>query len=113
MSVNIYDTANQLEKELRETDQYVNLKNAFDKVHSDEEANNLFNQFRQVQQVLQQKQMTGQEITEEEAKEAQQLSAQIGQNEVIAEMLEAEKAVGQMIDDINQVVVKPIQELYQ
>lgn len=113
MSVNIYDTANQLEKELRETDQYVNLKNAFDKVHSDEEANNLFNQFRQVQQVLQQKQMTGQEITEEEAKEAQQLSAQIGQNEVIAELLEAEKAVGQMIDDINQVVVKPIQELYQ
>lgn len=113
MSVNIYDTANQLERELRETDQYVNLKAAFEKVRGDEEASGLFNEFRQVQQTLQQKQMTGQEITEEEAQNAQEISGKIGQNEIIGELLEAEKAVGQMIDDINQVVLKPVQELYQ
>lgn len=113
MSVNIYDTANQLEKELRETDQYVNLKSAFEKVHGDEEASGLFNEFRQVQQSLQQKQMTGQEITEQEAQQAQELSGKISENQTIAELLEAEKAVGQMIDDINQVVLKPVQELYQ
>jgi cell fate (sporulation/competence/biofilm development) regulator YlbF (YheA/YmcA/DUF963 family) len=113
MSVNIYDTANQLERELRQTEQYTKLKEAFDNVHADEEANDLFNQFRQIQQVLQQKQMTGQEITEEEAQQAQELSGKIGQNEVIGQLLEAERAVGQMIDDINQTVVKPIQELYQ
>lgn len=113
MSVNIYDTANQLERELRETDQYLKLKSAFEKVHADEDASELFNQFRQVQQTLQQKQMSGQEISEEEAQQAQEISAKISENDIIAELLEAEKAVGQMIDDINQVVVKPIQELYQ
>ena len=33
--------------------------------------------------------------------------------ETISGLLEAEKQVGQMIDDINQVVLKPVRELYQ
>lgn len=113
MSVNIYDTANQLEREIRETDQFVALKEAFSAVKSNEEANQVFEEFRSVQQVLQQKQMTGQEITEEEAQNAQAISAKIGENDIISNLLEAEKQVGQMIDDINQVVLKPVRELYQ
>lgn len=113
MSVNIYDTANQLESELRQTDQYLKLKETFEKIHKDEKASELFTNFRQIQQTLQQKQMTGQEISEEEAQQAQEISGEISENETIAGLLEAEKAVGQMIDDINQVVLKPIQELYQ
>lgn len=113
MSVNIYDTANQLESELRQTDQYLKLKETFEEIHKDEEASELFNNFRQIQQTLQQKQMAGQEISEEEAQQAQEISGKISENETIAGLLEAEKAVGQMIDDINQVVLKPIQELYQ
>lgn len=113
MAVNIYDTANQLEKEIRETEQFVTLQESFKAVQSDEEASAIFNEFRNVQQVLQQTQMTGQEITEEEAQQAQEISGKIGENEIISGLLEAEKQVGQMIDDINQVVLKPVRELYQ
>ncbi|API89084.1 hypothetical protein BKP56_07380 [Marinilactibacillus sp. 15R] len=113
MSVNIYDTANQLEREIRETEQFVKLQEAFTAVKNDEEASKIFEEFRSVQQVLQQKQMSGQEITEEEAQHAQEISGKIGQNETISGLLEAEKQVGQMIDDINQVVLKPVRELYQ
>ncbi|WP_027107722.1 YlbF family regulator [Lacticigenium naphthae] len=113
MTVNVYDTANQLEKELRETDVYLNLKKAFAKVQADEEANPLFQEFREVQQNLQQKQMSGQEISEPEVQKAQELSGKIGNNEVINDLLEAEKQVGQMIDDVNQVILKPVRELYQ
>ncbi|MFC6464756.1 YlbF family regulator [Marinilactibacillus sp. GCM10026970] len=113
MAVNIYDTANQLEREIRETEQFVTLQESFKAVQNDEEASAIFNEFRNVQQVLQQKQMTGQEITEEEAQQAQEISGKIGENEIISGLLEAEKQVGQMIDDINQVVLKPVRELYQ
>lgn len=113
MTVNIYDTANQLEQELRGTDEFVKLDAAFSAVKEDEEANQVFTEFRQVQQNIQQKQMMGQEISEEEAAQAQEVSTKISENEIITKLLEAEKQVGQMIDDINQVVLKPVRELYQ
>ncbi|HAJ69897.1 MAG: YlbF family regulator [Alkalibacterium sp.] len=113
MSVNIYDTANQLEQDLRKTDEFQSLQAAFKAVRENEEANKVFNEFRQVQQMIQQKQMSGQEITEEEAQQAQEVSKEIGENALITDLLEAEKSVGQMIDDINQTVLKPVTELYQ
>lgn len=113
MSVNIYDTANQLEQDLRKTEEFNQLDAAFKAVKEDEEANTVFNEFREVQQMIQQKQMTGQEITEEEAQQAQGISSKIGENALITDLLEAEKRVGQMIDDINQTVLKPVRELYQ
>jgi len=113
MSVNIYDAANQLERDLRKTDQYKNLEEAFETLQKDDEAKALFDQFRLTQQTLQQKQMTGQEIGEDEAKQAQELSQKVGNNDVLSELIQAEQELGQMIEEINQIALKPIQELYQ
>lgn len=113
MSVNIYDAANQLERDLRKTDQYKKLEEAFETLQKDDEAKALFDQFRLTQQTLQQKQMTGQEIGEDEAKQAQELSQKVGNNDVLSELIQAEQELGQMIEEINQIALKPIQELYQ
>lgn len=113
MSVNIYDAANQLERDLRKTDQYKKLEEAFETLQKDDEAKVLFDQFRLTQQTLQQKQMTGQEIGEDEAKQAQELSQKVGNNDVLSELIQAEQELGQMIEEINQIALKPIQELYQ
>ena len=113
MSVNIYDAANQLERDLRKTDQYKKLEEAFETLQKDDEAKALFDQFRLTQQNLQQKQMTGQEIGEDEAKQAQELSQKVGNNDVLSELIQAEQELGQMIEEINQIALKPIQELYQ
>ena len=113
MSVNIYDAANQLERDLRKTDQYKKLEEAFETLQKDDEAKSLFDQFRLTQQTLQQKQMTGQEIGEDEAKQAQELSQKVGNNDVLSELIQAEQELGQMIEEINQIALKPIQELYQ
>jgi len=113
MAVNIYDTANQLESDLRETDQFLKLKSSFENLQENEESKELYNQFRQIQQTLQQKQASGQEITEEDTQSAQELSTKVTEDPVLAELIEAEKEVGQMIDEINQIALKPVQELYQ
>ena len=91
MSVNIYDAANQLERDLRKTDQYKKLEGAFETLQKDDEAKALFDQFRLTQQTLQQKQMSGQEIGEDEAKQAQELSQKVGNNDVLSELIQAEQ----------------------
>ena len=79
--VNVYDTANQLERELREIPEFTSLKTAFEAVKEDEVAFELFVEFQQMQLMLQQKQMTGMPFTEEEEEAAQEMSVRVQENE--------------------------------
>ncbi|ALV22995.1 hypothetical protein NY10_2411 [Carnobacterium antarcticum] len=113
MDTNIYDTANQLEKELRETEAYADLQAAFAAVKEDPEANEVFQQFQEIQMSLQQKQMSGEEILEEEIKEAQEMALKSGENLIIKDLMEAEQKLSTLIDDLNRIIMKPIQDIYQ
>ena len=88
MSTNIYDTANQLERDLRETEAYVALKAAYEAVKANPESNDMFKEFQGIQIKLQQKQMSGEEILEEEIKEAQEMAMKTGENETIKVLME-------------------------
>lgn len=110
---NIYDTVNQVERELRETEQYVNLKEGIAAVKADEEANAILTDFQGVQQLVYQKQQMGQQINEEEAEQAQAVSQQMQENQLTSELMEKEQQLNQVLTDINQTIMKPIQELYQ
>jgi cell fate (sporulation/competence/biofilm development) regulator YlbF (YheA/YmcA/DUF963 family) len=84
MSVNLYDAAYALEKEIRQSDEYKHLQQMYNEVNADPTAKNMFDNFRQIQMNLQQKQMTGQEISEQEVQHAQSTVALVQQNEKIA-----------------------------
>ncbi|MGX7393908.1 MULTISPECIES: YlbF family regulator [Carnobacterium] len=113
MNNNIYDTANQLEQELRTTEAYADLKAAFDSVKNNAEANEVFQQFQEIQMKLQQKQMSGEEILEEEIKEAQEMALKSGDNAIIKDLMEAEQKLSTLIDDLNRIIMKPVQDIYQ
>ena len=85
---NIYDTANQLERELRESEQFQDLKGSFDRLKANEEAYALFKEFQELQQSLQQKMMVGEEMTEEEAQKAQELSQKIQQDGIVSDLMQ-------------------------
>lgn len=111
--INIYDDINKLEASLRQTDEFANVKAAVESVKSDQEALALFQSFRKIQLTLQEKQMKGEEISGEEIEYAQK-TAQLAQtNEKIFHMLQSEMALSQMIEEINRVLLKPVQELYE
>lgn len=110
---NIYDTANKLEQELRETEVYLDLKSAFSNVKEDSEANEVFQKFQEIQMKLQQKQMSGEEIAEEEIQEAQEMALKSGENNLIKELMEAEQKLSTLIDDLNRIIMKPVQDIYQ
>lgn len=113
MSNNIYDTANQLEREIRSNESYVQLKSALEGIQTDPEANEAFQALQQVQMRLQQKQQSGQEITEEDVQEAQDVSVKAGENEQVKALMEAEQGLSGLIEELNAIIMKPVQDLYQ
>ncbi|WP_147533103.1 YlbF family regulator [Bacillus marasmi] len=112
MAVNMYDAAYELEKAIRQSDEYARLQTMYQAVNADEEARKMFEGFRELQLNLQQKQMMGEEISQEEMEQAQQTVALVQQNLKIAQLMEAEQVMGRVISELNQVIMKPLEELY-
>ncbi|KAA9031636.1 YlbF family regulator [Niallia endozanthoxylica] len=112
MAVNLHDSAYELEKALRSSDEYKTLKNLYDEVNADSAANDLFGKFRQMQLEMQQKQMMGQDISQEEIANAQILVSDVQKNEKISKLMDAEQRMSQIITELNQIIIKPLEELY-
>ena len=112
MAVNLYDHANQLEQALRESDEYQDIQNAYAKVKENQESKDLFDEFRETQLSFQQKQMQGEEIGEEELQKAQEQAQKIENDSNISELMAAEQNMSQVFQEINQIIVKPLDEIY-
>ncbi|MEB5783371.1 YlbF/YmcA family competence regulator [Staphylococcus pseudoxylosus] len=112
MAVNLYDHANQLEQALRESDEYQAIQNAYAKVKGNQESKDLFDEFRETQLSFQQKQMQGEEIGEEELQKAQEQAQKIENDSNISELMAAEQNMSQVFQEINQIIVKPLDEIY-
>ena len=112
MAVNLYDHANQLEQALRESDEYQAIQNAYAKVKENQESKDLFDEFRETQLSVQQKQMQGEEIGEEELQKAQEQAQKIENDSNISELMAAEQNMSQVFQEINQIIVKPLDEIY-
>lgn len=112
MTVNIYDSANQLEKDIRVLPEYTAVKEAFQAVQANEEAFALFEEFRQLQQTIQVTQMQGQEVDEELANKTQAVAQKVQESELISALMTKEQALSVILNDINKVIMQPIQEIY-
>ncbi|MBL0847172.1 MULTISPECIES: YlbF family regulator [Mammaliicoccus] len=110
--VNIYDKANELEQTLRESEEYNKIKEQYEKVNANPETKKLFDEFREIQLELQTKQMQGEEISEVDIARAQKSAQEIEQNETIAELMQAEQAMSQLIQDLNRVIMRPLEDIY-
>lgn len=108
----IYNDIQKLEATFKKTAEFVALEQAVKDVREDDEARVLFTNFRDVQTKLQQKQATGEELLEDEYVYLQKTAQLAQQNVKILAMLEAEMAMGTVLDEVNKVLVKPIQSLY-
>lgn len=112
MAVNIYDSAYALETAIRQSNEYTQLKQMYNEVNADPETKKMFDQFRQIQMNLQQKQMMGQDISQEEVQQAQSTVALVQQNVKIARLMEAEQRMSMVIGELNKLIMKPLEELY-
>ena len=113
MAVNIYDTANKLEQELQQTPEFLALQKAFADVKNDDFAYASFKKFQKKQIELQQKQMSGQEFTEDDINEMQSMSDQLSKFDTINKLMGEERKMSTLMDDLNRIISKPIADIYQ
>ena len=81
-------------------------------IKENEESKKLFDEFRETQMSFQQKQMQGEEIPEEDLQKAQEQAQAIEKDENISELMNAEQKMSQVFQEINQIIVKPLDEIY-
>nr|WP_295973449.1 YlbF family regulator [uncultured Bacillus sp.] len=112
MAVNLHDSAYELEKAIRNSDEYQSLKRLYDEVNADPTAKQMFENFRNIQLQLQQKQMLGQEITEQEMEQAQQVVSLVQQHPKISQLMEVEQRMSMIIAELNKIILKPLEDLY-
>lgn len=112
MAVNLQDAAQDLEKAIRSSNEFAELKAVYDAVNGDEGARRMFENFRNIQMQLQQKQMMGEDITQEEVEQAQKTVALVQQHDAISKLMEAEQKMSVIINELNQIIMKPLEELY-
>ncbi|MBL5799068.1 YlbF family regulator [Bacillus sporothermodurans] len=112
MPTSFYDYAYELEKALRKSEEYTSLKANYEAVLKDPPSKKMFDEFRMIQMTLQEKQMTGQDITEQEVQKAQSFAAQVQQSPKIVKLMEAERRMSMSINELNKIIMKPLDELY-
>lgn len=110
---NVYDTANQLASDLKESQQFKEMQHAFDMLKLDAVAYAMFQQFQQKQMALQQKQMQGQQPTEDEIKDIQTIGEKMQNMQPINDLMVKEQALSQMMDELNRAITQPIVDIYQ
>ena len=88
MVVNIFDTANEMSRQMVETQEYLDLKAAVDNLMADEAAVALFRDFQKQQAEAQHKQMQGQQPSEDEIKAIQETAKKVSAEESIMKLME-------------------------
>lgn len=110
--MNIYDTANQLEQELRSLPEFATLQASYDAVKADANAYKLFKEFQEMQRGLQEKSMRGEEFTDDEVMKAQNMAGEIQNQALINDLMGKEQAFSVIVNDLNRIIMTPVRELY-
>ncbi|MBM7544225.1 YlbF family regulator [Periweissella beninensis] len=110
---NIYDTANQLERDLRETEQYMTLVSAFESMKADESSYQVFKEFQNAQLEIQNLMGQGQAPDETKMQEWQTIAKKLDDYPLVKTLMEHEQAMDLLMRDINGIVTKPMADLYK
>lgn len=110
--INIYDNVNAVAENLRETAQYKTLRDAIAAVEGESEAKAVFARFQQAQAQINQAVQSGNEPAEDQIKAWQEVANEMEKYDSLKKMLEAEKGLNQLLMEINDIITKPIAELY-
>ncbi len=113
MADTLMNTATQLQGEVKKSTQFTDLQAAFDVIKADPTTYKLFTDFQQLQLQLQQQQMQGQEPKDADIERAQKMAVAVKQSTAIENLMTKEKAVNELLNEINRVVTQPIVDLYR
>ena len=108
---NIYDSANELSRGLRELPEYKAVKAAKDAIQADEQASKIFADSLAFQQEIQVMAQTGQMPDTSFQEKMQSFSKQIQENALLSDFFAKQQQLSIYLSDIEKIVFEPVSEL--
>lgn len=102
--MSVYDLANRIAKQIKKSDEYKKYLEKREKVVSNEKTKEMLLDFQQEQMKLQAKQLSGEELNDEEKEKLENLRELVELNSNIKEYLQAEYQINIMLNDIQKIV---------
>lgn len=108
---NIYDSANELSRGLRELPEYKAVKVAKDAIESDDQASKIFADYIAFQQEIQVMAQTGQLPDASFQEKMQSFSKQIQENALLSDFFAKQQQLSIYLSDIEKIIFEPVSDL--
>lgn len=109
--MNIYDTANQLSKEIKESKEYQEFKNLKEEISTDLETKTKIEEFQKLRTEVQLLTIQGGEADKEKLAKLQGLYGILMQNEKVKNYFEAEMKFSVVLQDINKIIAETVKDV--
>ena len=109
--MNVYDTANRLAHEIRESDEYKEYKKLKDTVMATPELKKKVKEFEDLRYEVQLTQYTGEKKDEEKTKKLEEMYAMLVQDNQIKQYFDLEVKFNVMIADVNKIIAEAIRDV--
>lgn len=109
--MNVYDTANKLATEIKESEEYKNYKKSKELVMSNNELKEKIDEFEKVRYDVQVLALKGEQANEEKMLKLQELYTILIQNKEIKDYFDLEVKFNVMVADVNKIIGEAIKEV--
>jgi cell fate (sporulation/competence/biofilm development) regulator YlbF (YheA/YmcA/DUF963 family) len=107
----IYDTANKLAYEIKNSEEYKNYKKMKEDVNSNLELKEKLDEFEKERYEVQLKAMSGEENDIDKATNMQKLYADLITNDIMKQYFDAELKFNVMLGDINKIISEAVEDV--
>ena len=107
--MNVYDTANKLASEIKDSEEYKKFKEAKKNLESNNELKTKIDEFEKMRYEVQVLAMQGKVVEEEKNKKLQEMYTILIQNKEIKEYFDLEVKFNVMIADVNKIIAEAVQ----
>jgi len=109
--MNVYDTANKLASEIRQSKEYLDYKKAKENINSNVDLKNKVESFEKTRYEVQLLSMQGENATEEKNKKLQEMYTALVENKEIKEYFDLEVKFNVMLADVNKIIAESVKDV--
>ena len=107
----VYDTANRLAQEIRDSEEYKLYKKRKDEIQNDPEKKQKVEEFEKLRYEVQLMAYTGEEKDEEKSKKLEEMYMTLVENKDVKEYFDLEVKFNIMIADVNKIIAEAIKDV--
>ena len=109
--MNVYDTANRLAQEIKQSEEYLKYKKRKDEISQDPELKKEVEEFEKLRYEVQLLEYTGEKKDEEKNKKLEEMYKVLVENSIIKEYFDLEVKFNIMIADVNKIIAESIKDV--